>query len=153
MHAGVWGELGMEGGGQDPALAHQDGDVAFARQHFHARAQPLKPGGADENHLQRLFPQPGLAEADGAFRLPPVGVAPDANVQRPQTGLRRILHLLRQKDGAGAGAEGRLGVNELTELFQEAALLQELQEGGGLDRKSTRLNSSHIQKSRMPSSA
>ncbi len=40
--------------------------------------------------------------------------------------------LFREKDGAGAGAEGGLGLNEGLEEVEEATALQVLEEGGGL---------------------
>ena len=56
------------------------------------------------------------------------------------------------------GATGRMGTETMTAICRQddlelvgAACHRE--RGASLDRKSTRLNSSHIQKSRMPSSA
>ena len=49
---------------------------------------------------------------------------------------------------------GKVPLNQLTMLVRNAANAKHaIAEGNVLDRKSTRLNSSHIQKSRMPSSA
>ena len=62
-------------------------------------------------------------------------------------GVRRVIH--------GSGTTTRYGGSilrpEALETMHEAIVSTRLREE--LDRKSTRLNSSHIQKSRMPSSA
>ena len=50
--------------------------------------------------------------------------------------------------GAWANPKNSFSDNNTTNLLSVAVAV-----GGGADRKSTRLNSSHIQKSRMPSSA
>ena len=55
------------------------------------------------------------------------------------------IHLFKQSIGAFNQGD----FNKAVELFAENAVFTDIT----LDRKSTRLNSSHIQKSRMPSSA
>ena len=73
--------------------------------------------------------------------------------QRGAQGLVRVLHELRQTQGGGAAeAVARvmsLAFDAFQEHWRQFLAAKQLQE----DRKSTRLNSSHIQKSRMPSSA
>ena len=56
--------------------------------------------------------------------------------------------------GGGPGAAGEFGWgHNIGALGRHGRAIAVDQIGFGLDRKSTRLNSSHIQKSRMPSSA
>ncbi len=43
-----------------------------------------------------------------------------------------MSYVLRQKDDSGAGPKGRSGMNEGLEDVKEAALLEELEHGGGL---------------------
>ena len=47
------GQLGVEGDGQDVALAHGHRVAVHLGQHLHLRAHALDPGGADEDRLER----------------------------------------------------------------------------------------------------
>ena len=60
-----------------------------------------------------------------------VGVAANADVERAQAGLRGVLDLGRQQDGASAGAEGWFQADELLELL-ESFFSQQFQECAGL---------------------
>ena len=65
-------------------------------------------------------------------------------IQRPASAVKELL-----ENAVDAGAtEIKLIINDAGK-----SLVQVIDNGAGIDRKSTRLNSSHIQKSRMPSSA
>ena len=58
-------------------------------------------------------------------------------------------HLITQRDQSGMlAARGKIKGNEVVVFASDPTV-----QGGALDRKSTRLNSSHIPLSRMPSSA
>ena len=88
----------------------------------------------------------GRHEYDG--RLPDLSPGP---LRRRAEELQHGLAQLSGMDPSGLDQEGRLSY-QLLELFLKRELFT-LTELRPLDRKSTRLNSSHIQKSRMPSSA
>ncbi len=131
MDAGIVGEFRVEGGGHGSSLPDGDGSfvTAFRGEDFHAFTDMLDFGSADENHLQR-----GIAEetlADGAVDLASVGVAADTDVDGAEAFLLRILDFGGQKDCAGTGAEGGLGMDELFQLF-ESGVAQQLQEGARL---------------------
>ena len=72
----------------------------------------------------------------------------------PGTGKTTIARLLAGETGLVFEQMSAVfsGVADLKKAFEQARIRRE-QGRGTLDRKSTRLNSSHIQKSRMPSSA
>ena len=55
--------------------------------------------------------------------------------------------------GCAGGEASKYAGNWSRDLTGEGEVKMNLASNGGIDRKSTRLNSSHIQKSRMPSSA
>ena len=98
--------------------------------------------------------------------------------QAPDLGYRPVPHGLRLPDGLSLGAPSSVAVtagghlvvfnrgdHPLVEFDRDGKFVRSMGEGlyvrphgmridaQGKDRKSTRLNSSHIQKSRMPSSA
>src|SRR5271165_6747675 len=126
MQASVIAEFGMESGGHHCSLPHGNGIVALGGDYFDSGADALDFGGADEDHLQRLIAESALA--DRAVDLAAVGVAADADVERAQSGLLRVVHFIGQQDGAGAGAEGWLYMNELLELF-ESRFAQQFEKG------------------------
>jgi len=116
--------------------------AAFSREGLDAIADVNDLWSADKNHFERRFPQSSVvriagpvareesALTDRAVDLASVGVAADADVESAESFLRRILHFGGQQDGARAGAEGRLGANELLEPF-ESPVAEELQERAG----------------------
>ena len=55
--------------------------------------------------------------------------------------------------GGSMDAVARAMQPALEKIFRQPVVVENRSGAGGIDRKSTRLNSSHIQKSRMPSSA
>src|SRR5437588_8594325 len=69
---------------------------------------------------------------DGAVDLASVGVAAYAHVQGSERYLWRILHVVRQKNSAGAGAKGRLGSDKVAQLIEKSLLFKEVQKGAGL---------------------
>ena len=73
---------------------------------------------------------PQAAFADGAVDLASVGVAADADVERAQSGLLRILDFVGEQNCAGAGAEGWLHADELLQLF-ESGFAQQFEECAG----------------------
>src|SRR5271154_1573302 len=90
MHARVFAEFGMEGCGHNSSLPDGDWVGAFGCDHFHSGADPFDFGGANENHLDRLFAE--SAFADGTVNLAAVGIAADGNVDRAQSGLPWVLY-------------------------------------------------------------
>ena len=68
--------------------------------------------------------------------------------QIPQDALQRLVEALRCLPGVGPKSAQRMAFYLLQHDRNGAAVLAQ-----SLDRKSTRLNSSHSQQSRMPSSA
>src|SRR3954462_6017694 len=107
-----------------PALRHDHGIRAFGRAPFDALAYVGNFRSTDENHLQRRVAglsfeiADKLPFADGAVNLAAIGIAPDTNVERTKAGLLGVLHLVRQQDRSGTGAEGGLETNELLQLFE-----------------------------------
>jgi hypothetical protein len=131
VDARVVGELGMESGGHGPSLPNGHGSfiAAFSGEDFNALSHVLDFWGADEDHFQRRIArfqdQPTLA--DGAVDLASVGVAADADVKGAEAFLLGIFDFRSKENGAGTGAERRLGVHELLQLL-ESGLAQEFQE-------------------------
>src|SRR5947209_20253619 len=114
----------MEGRGHGSSLPDRHGIGAFSCEDLHLLAHMLDPGGADENHFQRRFPRLAfdaaeqLSLTDRTVDLAAVGVAPDADIERAQPGLRWILNLAGQQNRSGASAECWLESNELFQLFK-----------------------------------
>ena len=104
------------------------GSVPFCREDFDAFADVLDFGGADEDHFDGRGAEETLA--DGAVDLASVGVAADADVEGAEAWLLGILDLGGEQDGAGAGAEGGLGVDEIFQLG-EAFFAEKFQERAG----------------------
>ena len=83
---------------------------------------------------------------DGGVVLdPPVVLAPMAGITNS------AFRLLCREQGAGLFVSEMVTARALTERNEET--LRMIVPGAGEDRKSTRLNSSHVSESRMPSSA
>jgi len=73
-------ELGMEGRGHNCSLPDGDWIVAFRGDDFDPWADAFDFGGANEDHLERIFTE--SAFADGTVDLATVGVAADADIER-----------------------------------------------------------------------
>src|SRR4051812_41185440 len=119
----------MKGCCHDLALAHENGIVLLGGEHFDAVADARDLGRADEDGFERS--ELGLDVGDEALVLPAVSVAADGDVYGCKRGLRGVLDVFREQDGAGASAEGRLGADELAQLLEESVLGEEVEEGGG----------------------
>lgn len=131
MDAGVVGEFGMEGGGQDAALTDEDGAAVTPGEDFDLAGDAGDARGADEDHLQRAAGQGGLRGEDGGIILAAVGVPLHGDIQCSERGLGRVGDLAGQEDAAGAGAKDRLVLDEVLEHVIEAGALKVLEEGGG----------------------
>lgn len=132
MDAGVVAQLRVEGCGQQMVLADEDRIVAAGGEDLDTGSGAGDAGSADKDHLQRSPGEPGFALHDCGVDLAAVGVPLDSDVERAQRLLDGIRHIGCEKDHSGAGPEGRCGVGELLEDIEEAALLEELEHGGGL---------------------
>ena len=132
MDAGVFGELGVEGGGEEAALADEGGGGVARGEGLDGWAGAGDAGGADEDHLERAAGEGGVGGEDGGVVLAAVGVALDRDVEYAEGGLVRVAHFLGEEDAAGAGAEDGLRVNEGVEGVVEAGAFEMLEEGGGL---------------------
>ena len=128
MDPGIFGEFGVEGGGHGFSLADSDGIVPFCGEDFDAFADVLDFGGTDEDHFDGGGAEEALA--DGAVDLASVGVAADADVEGAEAFLLGILDLGGEEDGAGAGAKGGLGVDEIFQLGK-AFFAEKFQERAG----------------------
>ncbi len=116
MHGNIGAHFRMESGGQGLPFPHEHGVIAFRSQHFDAFAHVNNFRSADEDHLEGRIAEASLP--DGAFELPSIGIAADADIERIQTGLRRILHFAGEKDASGTGSEDGLRGNKLLQLRQ-----------------------------------
>ena len=120
------------------------------KRRFAARGLPW----TENNLKQALFP-------DGAeIVLNPVGSAPGFRVRTPDEkwllwlpGVPRELEAMMQATVLAWVAQSSPGGGEISSGAFKIYGLTESKLDDLVDRKSTRLNSSHIQKSRMPSSA
>jgi hypothetical protein len=137
VNAGVIRKFGMECRGQGASLPHCNGVIAFGCQYFNPCAQMRNLWGSDENHLQRRRIEVAiqithqLAFPDRTVDLSRVCITADPDVERAQTGLRRILDLTGQQDCARAGAESRFQANELLKLLKTSRA-KELDKGARL---------------------
>src|SRR5262245_50657082 len=135
MDGRVSGQLRMEGGHQDGALAGQHRLVAVAGQRLHRRPDSPDTRSADEHHLDRHRRpvQGGQAGRLERFPLAAVRVALDGDVDEPQGELAGALDVAGENDQPGAGAEQgpAFGV-ELLERRREVPFLHEVQQRGRL---------------------
>ncbi len=131
VDAGVAGELRVEGGGEEVALADEDGVAVAAGEGFDLRADGGDARGADEDHFERAAGQRGGLVEDAGVVLAAVGVALDGDVHGGERGLRRVGDVAREQDGAGAGAERGGVADERAEDVEEAVALEVAEEGGG----------------------
>ncbi len=132
VDAGVGGEFGVEGGGEEMALADENGGGIAGGEDLDGGAGFGDAGGADEDHFKRRAGQGSGGEEDGGVDLAAVGVALDGDVEDAERGLGRVADVAREQDDAGAGAEGGGLADKGVEDVEEAVALQVAQEGGGL---------------------
>jgi hypothetical protein len=131
VDAGVFAELGVEGGGEGVATADEGGLAVAGGESFDAFAEAADARGADEDHLDGTAGEGGLGGEDGGVVLAAVGVALDGDVEGGEGALRRVGDVFGEEDAAGAGAEGGFGVDEGVEGVVEAGALEVLEESGG----------------------
>ena len=132
VDAGVAAEFRMEGGGHQVTVADEHWIIAATGEDLDLRSDSGDAGSSDEDHLQRFGAEGGRREDDGGVQLAAVGVAFDRDGECGEGGLWGIGDVIREQDGAGAGAEGGGLADEVVESFKEAVALQVAQEGGGL---------------------
>ena len=130
LHAGIGGHLGMEGGDEQVPLAHQGRKAIALGEHFNIRTYARDARRSDEDHLQRAAGQLGREGEDGGVNLTAVCVALNCGVEHCQAALRRVQHLARQQDAAGACSEAGSGGDKLPERVKESILLEELEHSG-----------------------
>jgi len=110
VNASIAAQFRMKGGGHRFALADKDGIVSFGSQNFDIRTEAGYFRRADEDHLDG-----GAAEeavANRAVNLASIGIAANADIERAEARLLRILHVFRQENCSRAGAERRLYADE-----------------------------------------
>ena len=107
------------------------------------RICPVKPIEIDGITRINVF----LSTPEGEF------VMPNAGAPVPRTKQEELLELLRGLDDMSCLIVSGSLSPEMDPSFYDEVIDIVREKGAELDRKSTRLNSSHIQKSRMPSSA
>jgi hypothetical protein len=112
VDAGVGGEFGVEGGGEQAALADEGRGTVAGGEGFNAGADARDARGADEDHLERAAGEGGVGGEDGGVVLAAVGVALDGDVEDGEGFLCGVGDFFGEEDAAGAGAEDGLGVDE-----------------------------------------
>jgi hypothetical protein len=136
VDTGVVGEFGVECDGHRSSLPDGHGVGAFGGEDFDAFSDVRNLRSTDEDHFQRRLGKLAVEIAkkfpfaDGAVELPSISIAPDADIEGAETGLRGILHFFGKKDCAGARTESGLKPNEMLEFF-ESDLTEKLEEGAG----------------------
>jgi len=128
----VVAQLGMEGCGEEIALADEDRVVIAGGEGFDLGAGAGDAGGTDEDHLERAALEFGGGGEDGGVDLAAVGVALDGDIEGGEGFLRWVRDFFGEEDRSSAGAEGRGGADEGFEGVEEVVALEELEHGGGL---------------------
>jgi hypothetical protein len=113
-------------------FADEDGGAVAGGQGFDVGAGAGDAGRADEDHLQGAAFDFCRGGEDGGFKLASVGVAFDGDVEGGEGGLGGVLDFFGEKNGSGAGAEGRRVLDEEGEGVEEVIALEEFEHGGGL---------------------
>jgi hypothetical protein len=116
----------VERAGEDPALADQHRPAVDAREHLHLGPRTPQLRRADE-HAAQLRQRLALGEGGEGIDLRAVGVAHRHHVEQAEARHRVVLHLARQQDRPGAGAEDRParlgeGPDRLVEALARQAL-------------------------------
>ena len=81
VDAGVAGELGVKGGGEEVAFSDEDWGAVAGGEGFDPGAGVGDAGGADEDHFERAAGEGGGGGEDGGVDLAAVGVALYGDVQ------------------------------------------------------------------------
>jgi len=131
MDAAVGGELGVEGGSHEVALAHQGGESFALGEDLDGGAGAGDAGGANEDHFKRAAGQGSFGGENGGVDLAAVGVAFNDGVEQAEGTLGRMEDFAGEQDGSGAGAEDGLGLAELLQGVEEVAALEEFEHGSG----------------------
>ena len=85
MEPRIVGQLRVEGGGEDAALADRDRVALVGGEHLHAGPVALDPGRADEDRAQRLVADPlDLEVGLEALQLATEGVAARVASRNPR---------------------------------------------------------------------
>jgi hypothetical protein len=116
MYHRIGAHLGVECCRKCLAFSHQHRVGALSCQYLDTRAHLNDLGGTNEYHFQWRITEASLP--DGAFKLAPVGIAADADIERAKASLRRILYFTGEQDAPGTGAEDGLVSYKLLQLGQ-----------------------------------
>src|ERR1700733_10591410 len=119
----------MEGGGEDAALADEDGEAVAAGEDFDFRAGFNHARGADKDHFERIGAEFSGSGEDAGVDLAAVGVTLDDGIKQTKTSLWRVKNFAGEENGAGAGAEDWFAGGEFSEGIEEVAALKELEHG------------------------
>src|ERR1700761_6165031 len=92
MDAAVSGEFGMEGGGEDAALADEDGEAIAAGKDFDIGTGFNDAWGADEDHLERLGTELRWDGEDRRIDLAAVGIALYDGIKEAEANLRGMAY-------------------------------------------------------------
>ena len=94
------------------AFADEDGEAVTGGEGFDIGSGVGDAGGADEDHFEGAAGEFGWRGEDGGVDLAAIGVALDGDVEGGEGGLRGVLDVFGEEDGACAGAEGWGGLDE-----------------------------------------
>src|SRR6185312_16451793 len=98
----------MERRRHDLSLAYQNGMAVAFGQDLYILSDLFDAWSANKDHLQGVSAELRRRSQDRAINLAAVGIALHRDVERADTHLRWIGHLLGEQDRACAGAERRL---------------------------------------------
>ena len=124
MQAVVVGELWVEGGRHDAALAHEHGVILVPGEHLDGRSHRLDPRRPDEHAVERRVEAVDVEIGLEAVELAPVAVALDGDVEGAEAALvgSAVVDLGGQQDHPGARPEHRQAVGEPgLELVEQTA--------------------------------
>ena len=128
----VTAQLRMEGRGEKMALTDEYRIFVAGGEYFHLRSGLSDAGGADEDHLEGGPFKFGRCGEDGGIDLSAICVSLDGDIKGGKRFLGRVFDTFGEEDGAGAGAEGRRGLDEGLERVKEIVTLEKFEHGGGL---------------------
>ena len=129
--------------GREAAVGEREVEVDKLRLEQNSRLERIASLTAEEAKNQLIVNMESEARHDAARRVAEIRESAQREAQRES---RRIMTLAMQRYAAEHTSETTVSVVHLPGDEMKGRII-------GRDRKSTRLNSSHIQKSRMPSSA
>src|ERR1700679_3452040 len=112
VDAKIVAALGAEGGGEGVPLGDEAGEAVAGGEGFYGGAGVGDARGADEDHFERATGEFCWCGEDGGVDLAAVGIAFDGDVECGEGGLRGVLDVFGEEDGAGTGAEGWSGLDE-----------------------------------------